>query len=139
MRSFIVSALALTAIGLTGAPADGHPGRKHPCGVLRIADRAWQNHVDGKQTEWGTHWIYLWQGHEGGSCAKARSVTRRAVIHGPKARIPGGHCDWQRRQGPGIFITPFHQITCAIHPRLGWAVVAFVDPDPTFIHPGAAP
>jgi hypothetical protein len=127
-------ALATPATGQGPAPVQP----RHPCPVLVVSQRPWQNVKDGKKTEWGDHWLLQWQGQHA-SCAMAAAVARAEIIHPSHER---SNCAWETRQGPGIVTTPFHHLVCAPR-RLGTTrsilVVAFVDPDPTFIHPGAAP
>jgi hypothetical protein len=134
----ILLTTAALAMPASGQQRAGHQ-RRHPCPTLIVTQRPWQNVKDGKRTEWGDHWLLQWQGNDG-SCAVAAAVVRSEIIHPDHERL---NCEWDEFQSRGVFTTPFHQITCAPRRIVGnkraILVYAFADPDPTFIHPGAAP
>jgi hypothetical protein len=129
-------------IGALAGPATAHLAAipapiRHPCPTLVVSEHPWQNVKDGKKTEWGDHWLLQWQGRTG-SCARAAGIARSEISH-PQTNP---NCAHSARQGPDVVIRPFQRITCRLG-RLGTKratlVLAFVDPDPAFIHPGAAP
>ena len=148
-RLFLTSLLSLTLFAPAGDAAPRPRGDIHGCGVLVDAAHPWRSHVPGGNVETGDHWITDRQGAHG-SCAFTHATIKKLLALAPRTyqgrdvgHLEGGLCDWNLGSRLGESIRPFQRITCHVprhvrHHTYVTTVEAFVDPDPQFIHAGAA-
>ena len=145
----LAALVSLTLLVPAGNAAAFSDGQRHSCGVLVDAAHPWRSQVPGANVETGDHWITDRSGTHG-SCTFTHAAIKKLLALAPRTyqgrdvgHLQGGLCDWNLGSSHET-IQPFQHITCHLpvhlrqHRTYLTTVEASVDPDPQFIHAGAA-